>query len=382
MGRFVFKMKVLHLISGGDTGGAKTHIINLCTNLKNFVELKIICFMYGQFYDEVKKAGIDIDVFEQRSRFDFSVVDKIYQLVQAQNYDIIHCHGARANFIGMLLKRRIKDKPFITTIHSDFDLDFQDVFYKRVIFSYLNKLSLKKFDYFVPVSSVLIEKVSKLGVSKDRIFLLYNGFDFTKNISFEGKEDFLSKFMDKSLYQSKLIIGNLCRLIKIKGLDVFIKAADLVVKENPNVIFLIGGEGPQKEYLLNMINEFKLNDKVFLLGKIKNPYDFFNAIDINVISSYSEGFPYSLLESTMLEKCCISSRVGSVPDLIEDEQNGFLFEAGNYQELAQKIKILLNDKTLITMFGKRLSQKAKDKFSAQSMAKTQFDIYSKILSKK
>jgi len=52
-------MKVLHLISGGDTGGAKTHIINLCSKLKNLVKLKIICFMYGPFYDEVKNAGID-----------------------------------------------------------------------------------------------------------------------------------------------------------------------------------------------------------------------------------------------------------------------------------------------------------------------------------
>lgn len=381
MRRFNF-MKVLHLISGGDTGGAKTHIINLCTNLKNFIGLKIICFMYGQFYEEVKKSGIDIDVYEQRSRFDLSVIDKIVQLVYSQNFDIIHCHGARANFIGMLLKKKIKDKPFLTTIHSDFDLDFQDVVYKKIIFSYLNKISLKKFDYFIVVSSLLKDKVKKLGISNNRVFVLHNGFDFDKKISFEGREDFLSKYIDKSLIQSKIVIGNLCRLIKVKGLDVFIKAAELIVKEYDDVIFLIGGDGPQKEYLENLINELKLNNKVFLLGKIDNPYDFFNAIDINVISSYSEGFPYSLLEATMLEKCCVSSRVGSIPDLIEDEKNGLFFEAGNHKELSQKIKKLLDDKALIQSLGRKLSQKAKEKFSAKSMAETQFRIYEKILSKK
>ncbi|WAM33364.1 glycosyltransferase [Caldicellulosiruptor morganii] len=375
-------MKVLHLISGGDTGGAKTHIINLCSKLKNLVDLKIICFMYGPFYEEVKNASIDIDVIPQRSRFDLSVVDRLYNLIEEQGYDIIHCHGARANFIGMFLKRKLKDKPFITTIHSDFDLDFQDVFYKRIIFSYLNKISLKRFDYFISVGSGLISKIKSLGVNEKRIFLLYNGFDFDKQISFEEKDSFLSKYMDKSVYQSKTIVGNLSRLYKVKGLDVFIKAANLVVKDNPDVIFLIGGSGPQKEFLQNMINEFKLNDRVFLLGNIKNPYDFFNAIDINVISSYSETFPYSILEATALEKCCVSSKVGSVPDLIEDGENGFLFEVGDYKELARKIETLLNSRELITAFGKRLSQKAKEKFSADTMAKMQFDIYKKIMKKR
>ncbi|ADQ05286.1 glycosyl transferase group 1 [Caldicellulosiruptor owensensis OL] len=375
-------MKVLHLISGGDTGGAKTHIINLCSKLKNLVALKIICFMYGQFYEEVKDAGIDIDVIQQSSRFDLSVVDKIAKIIENENYDIIHCHGARANFIGMFLKLKIKNKPFITTVHSDFDLDFQDSFYKRVVFSFLNKLALKRFDYFVSVGSALIDKIKGLGVSEDRIFLLYNGFDFSKEISYVHKDEFLSKFFDKRIYENKIVIGNLSRLYKVKGLDVFIKAANIIVKKYSNVLFLIGGSGPQRESLNLMISEYNLNDKVFLLGSIKNPYDFFNSIDINVISSYSETFPYSILEATALEKCCISSKVGSVPDLIDDGKNGFLFDAGDYRGLAQKIEILLQNENLIKEFGHLLSKKAKEKFSAENMARMQFEIYKSILSKK
>lgn len=375
-------MKVLHLISGGDTGGAKTHIINLCSKLKDLVSLKIICFMYGQFYEEVKNAGIDIDVIQQSSRFDLSVVDKIAHIVEAEGYDIIHCHGARANFIGMFLKRKIKNKPFITTVHSDFDLDFQDVFYKRVVFSFLNKLALKRFDYFISVGSALIDKIKGLGVKEDKIFLLYNGFDYSKEIHYVQKEEFLSKFVDRKVFDSKIVIGNLSRLYKVKGLDVFIKAANIIAKKYSEVIFLIGGSGPQKEFLKQMINEYNLNDRVFLLGSIKNPYDFFNSIDINVISSYSETFPYSILEATALEKCCISSKVGSVPDLIEDGKNGFLFDTGDYEGLAQKIEILLQNKNLIKEFGQLLSKKAKEKFSAENMARMQFEIYKSILTKK
>jgi len=67
--------------------------------------------------------------------------------------------------------------------------------------------------------------------------------------------------------------------------------------------------------------------------------------------------------------------------LIEDGENGFLFEVGDYKELSKKIETLLNNKELITTFGKRLSQKAKEKFSAENMAKMQFEIYKKIIQK-
>lgn len=74
--------------------------------------------------------------------------------------------------------------------------------------------------------------------------------------------------------------------------------------------------------------------------------------------------------------------MGSVPDLIEDGKNGFLFDAGDYKGLAQKIEILLQNKDLIKEFGQLLSKKAKEKFSAENMARMQFEIYKSILSKK
>lgn len=375
-------MKVLHLISGGDTGGAKTHIINLCSKLKDMVTLKIICFMYGSFYDDVKKAGIDILVFEQKNRLNIGVINKIVELINNEGYQIIHCHGARANFIGMLLKKRMPNLIYITTLHSDFDLDFQDNLYKRFIFASLNKFSLKKMDYYVTVGSPLVEKLKSFGVNQDKIFVMYNGYDYDIKISFKGKNQFLSQYISPNFFKNKIIIGNLSRLYKVKGLDVFINAANVVLKKNKNVIFLIGGEGPQKEYLKDLINGLSVHENVFLLGEIKNPYDFFNAIDINIISSYSETFPYSILESTMLEKCCISSSVGSIPDLIEDNINGLLFATGDYNMLAQKILYLIDNDHLIEQFGKKLSQKAKTMFSSTAMAMRQLEIYNQIINLK
>ena len=57
-------MKVLHLISGGDTGGAKTHIISLVKGLSKLIDVKIICFIEDSFYEDAKRVGIDIEVYE------------------------------------------------------------------------------------------------------------------------------------------------------------------------------------------------------------------------------------------------------------------------------------------------------------------------------
>ena len=101
-------IKVLHLISGGDTGGAKTHIFSLMKGLKNLVDARIICFIKDSFYDEAKDLGYNIKVFPQKSRADMSVVKKLREEIDREKFDIIHAHGARANFIVMFLKKYIR----------------------------------------------------------------------------------------------------------------------------------------------------------------------------------------------------------------------------------------------------------------------------------
>ena len=101
-------MKVLHLISGGDTGGAKTHIISLLKGLNKLIDANVICFLEDTFYEDAKAAGISIEVYKQKSRSDMSVVKRLTEEIENKNYDIIHCHGARANFIAMFLKKKVK----------------------------------------------------------------------------------------------------------------------------------------------------------------------------------------------------------------------------------------------------------------------------------
>lgn len=369
-------MKVLHLISGGDTGGAKTHIISLIKGLDKIIEPKVICFMKGDFYEDTKKAGIDIEVYSQKNRFDLSVVDKLKNLIKEKDYDILHCHGARANFIAMFLKNKI-DIPMITTIHSDYKLDFKDNFYKNIVFTTLNTIALKRFNYYIGISDEFKEMLINRGFKENSIYTAYNGIDFNEDIHFVSKEEFLNRYNID--YEEKTVVGILARLDQVKDHTTFIKAANLVLKDRKDTIFLIAGEGFEKNALKDMVEDLGISEYVYFLDYVKDPYSFFNAIDINVLTSLSESFPYVILEGARMKKTIISTKVGGLEVLIDNGDNGYLIDIGDEVSLKEKLNLLIQDKEKIKTMGEKLYSDVKENFSSTSMAKRHVEIYREIL---
>ncbi|HLR34479.1 MAG TPA: glycosyltransferase family 4 protein [Tissierellales bacterium] len=369
-------MKVLHLISGGDTGGAKTHIIFLLRALQEKLETKIVCFTKESFYYDVKKAGINIEVLEQEKRYDMSIVSKLKKKVDKEGYDIIHCHGARANFIGVLLKRKI-NLPFITTIHSDYELDFKDNFYKKIIFTKINTLALKKFDYYIAISNNFRNMLISRGFKEEKIFTIYNGIDMDNEIFFMPKNEFLNRYGIDG--KGKTIFGIIGRLDLVKGHETFIEAANLVLKDRKDVLFLIAGTGNDEVRLKEMVKELGLEENIYFLDFVEDQYSFFNAIDVNILTSLSESFPYVILEGAKLKKPVISTKVGGIGDLLKDGYNGYLIEVGAVEELVQYILLFLENKPSMKVMGDNLYRTVNEKFSSKKMGQEHFNIYKKIV---
>ncbi|MBC7958969.1 MAG: glycosyltransferase family 1 protein, partial [Vallitaleaceae bacterium] len=97
-------MKVLHLISGGDSGGAKTSVIILLKQLSRIVDVKLVALVEAEFSEAAREAGIDVVVMPQKTRLDLTVIRRLSHMVNQESYDLVNCHGARANFIGAFLK--------------------------------------------------------------------------------------------------------------------------------------------------------------------------------------------------------------------------------------------------------------------------------------
>ena len=368
-------MKVIHLIGGGDTGGAKTHVLNLLRELNNSIDARLFCFRKGDFSEDAEKMGIPIDVIESGN----PVVGlrELKRLLAGEHVDIIHCHGARGNLMGNLIKKHL-GAPVVTTVHSDYRLDYLGRPVARLSYGTTNMVALRRVNYYIGVADPMTDILIQRGFPADRIYTLYNGIDFTTPIHPAPKEEFL-KSVGMEWEEGDVIAGIAVRLSPVKDVPTLLKAMQIACRENPRLKLLIGGDGEDRQKLEAMTRDLGLAGKVHFAGWINDINSFYHAIDINLLTSISETFPYSLTEGTRMHRATIASNVGGVPVLIDHGVNGFIFEPGDYRQLAQQLLTLAGDKALRDTFGERIYQKASREFSIERMVEHQLQIYDSIL---
>lgn len=370
-------MNVMHLISGGDSGGAKTHLFELFERLTAKCNITVGCLMKGIFYKEILEKDVETLLFEQKNRFDLAVVETISEEIRKRNIHILHVHGARANFIAMFLKKRIS-VPIVSTIHSDPLLDF-DSFFKKLVFTNLNLISLKKIDYFITVSDNFKDMMILRGFRPNSLYPVYNGMNFDRvprNVT--SKEEYAASHglsMDNNL----IYVGIAARFDLVKGVDVFIRGAAEAFKANKNLRFLIAGDGAEKENLIKLAESLGVSDVVHFIGFERDMYGFLNFIDINTLTSFCESFPYSMLEGAAMKKPMVASCVGGIPHLVKDGQTGYLFESKNHSDMAEKLLLLAADKSEMQRMGEEIYRTVTTEFSSEAFASRHMEIYSQII---
>lgn len=215
--------------------------------------------------------------------------------------------------------------PIVTTIHSDFLLDFDGI-YKKIVYTGLNISALRKLENYIAVSSNFKDMLISRGFKPNRIYTVYNGMDYNTPLEYQSKEEFAKRFnidYDKDL----VYIGLIGRHDHVKGHDIFVKACAEAAKKCDKLRFLIAGDGDMRDELVRLVKAGNLEDKFTFTGFLKDIYSFINFIDINTLTSRSESFPYVLMEGARMKKPTIASAVGGIPDLIENGVTGLLFES-------------------------------------------------------
>ena len=372
-------MKIIHFISGGDTGGAKTHVLSLLKNLlKMNTDVSLRCIMEGIFTEEARALGIPVKIIPQQKRYDIRVFGKIAEYINNSGADLVHCHGARANYITMFIRGRVKI-PMITTLHSDYKLDFAGNFKKNLIYTPINAIALRRFSCILTVTKAFRDMMEKRGFRPERLKVIYNGIDMENIPPVIPKDDFLDRFAP-DVPKDKQLVGIAARFSQVKGVDIFIKAAETVLKKRHDAAFLIAGEGDDEKALKDYVKEKGLKD-IFFLGMLD--YDvidsFYNAVDINVLSSYSESFPYALLEGGRRKKASVSTLAGGVSEMITDGKTGLLSPVGDYKGLGRNIERVLDDPGLKNMLGENFYDSIDKNFSLAAMAKRHIKIYDEVI---
>ncbi len=371
-------MKILHFISGGDTGGAKTHVLTLLPRLLELgVEVELLCIMEGIFTEEARKLNIPVNIILQKRRYDMTVIKKIGRFINERGYDIVHCHGARANYIAAFIRKKI-NAVMITTLHSDYKLDFKDTLYKQIIYAPINYFALKRFKYILTVTEAFKNMMVRRGFREDKFFVVYNGIDFSVKPSFIPKNEFFEKY-SVDYDENKKYVGIAARLNAVKGIDIFLKMAFDICGKKDDVNFVIAGNGDDFNKFNSLIKEGGFSDRIFMIGHIDDIDSFFNAIDVNMLTSLSESFPYALLEGARMKKATVSTGVGGIPEMILNGKTGFLVSPYDVSDMSEKVLKLISDENLAGKFGQAFFEHARKNFSDVKMAETHKSIYEKIV---
>lgn len=368
-------MKIMHLISGGDVGGAKTHVLSLLQGLSRTEQVRLVCFLEGPFAREARELGIDTVVLE--SNHVLRVAGILAAEVNADGYQVVHCHGARANLIGALLQRRVR-VPVVTTVHSDYRLDYLGRTFHRLTYGTINTVCLRRIPYHIGVSNAMAELLISRGFNPQTMFSIYNGVKFAPVAPALGREAYFQSVGLQADPES-VVFGIAARLSAVKDVGTLIRGFSQAVRQCPSIRLLIAGDGEQAAELKKLAAEICPPETVCFAGWVSDMDSFYNAVDVNTLTSLSETFPYALTEGARLKCATIASRVGGVPDLIEHGVTGLLFQPQNAEELAGHMRALAGDPPLRRRLGDALYARAKRDFSEEATVERQKEIYKVIL---
>ena len=369
------KVKVIHLISGGDTGGARTHVYSLLKYLGQIIDVQLVCFRGGDFADGAAALGIPTMVLDRGFAANLGALKK---LIRAGEYDLVHCHGSMANVMGALLRRSVR-VPVISTVHSDYRLDYLGRPFARAVYGTLNIWALHQLDYRVCVSDPIRQRLIDRGFEPNRLFSIYNGLDFSHVVPKTDRAAYFAQF-GYTVHEGDVIAGIAARLDPVKDIPTLIRAVALAQKACPQLRLAIAGEGMERKKLEALAAELGIADSVFFLGWVNHESRrvdrqlrgragrqgdpgssvFFVSLEDDLMRLFSSDRIASVMdklgfkEGEMIEHKMISNSIERAQKKVEENNFGIRKRLLEYDDVMNKQRVAVYTKRRHALMGERI----------------------------
>ncbi len=367
-------------------GGVGTYSVELIKNLSRDIDIHVITPKRGDDYrksriEEYFNNRITIhnlstanDNFFYNNKFQFSLLKNFKRLNKRYGFDLIHA----ANLVNMpdiYLKLQKQNIPSLTTIHTtlrsqshiDGKKPFREttrierltkIYYPYI--SFLENIYLRRTSNFIAVSDWITRFVKK-----EDIRVIHNGID-TERFSPGNQNNKVPKILFSG------------RLVALKGVHTLIKSMKEVLKKQ-DAMFLFAGPGDIPRWTKQLKDIPKKNYR--FLGYV--PYEKINRlyqeVDIFALPSYTESFPLTILEAMASKLPVISTTVGGIPEMIDNNIDGMLITPGSPAQLTSNILRLIEDKNLRKDISRNARKKVEKYFNSKIMAKKTMDFYEDII---
>ena len=376
-------MKVLHIITDTNIGGAGRYLLNLLSQ-PAFEDLTVlVACPDGELGKRLDAIGIRRVAISGRDvSYSSRLTKELGKLMKEEQPDLVHTHSSLSGRIAA----RIKGIPVVYTKHNLVRIPNErgvvppragmgKRLVNRIVAGALS-------DRIVAVSAGVHKELVESGMKPSMVVAIPNGIDLTPYAPRWTQDAQPQAQVAGAASKRGLVVGTVARLHRQKALDVMLDCAKLVLGSDPSVRFVIGGTGPLEDELKAKIRELRMEPYVKMAGFVSDVPGFLANLDIYVLSSDYEGLPLAVLEAMAAGLPVVSTAVGGVPEAVVDGLNGILVPPKQPKALAQAIMRLVVDPDMARSMGVAGRARAEELFDAKVMAEKTVNVYRRVVARR
>jgi len=347
----------------------------VCRVDKQIISPAVCCLdEFGYFGEELQRAGYPVYSLQRRPGIDWGLIRRLSDIIRQEQIDIINAQQYTPYFYGLMamlfskLHLSSRSPKLIFTEHG-IPYPYEKKL-KRLI---INPVLLLFADEIITISedtkSNLIEYEN---YPARRIKVVHNGIDLSR---FAQPIDTAAKKQSLGLAPEFQIVGIVARLDPVKNHGMLLRAFKRVLHDIPDTYLLVVGDGPEEQMLKALAGSLGISDKTVFLGARKDVPELLHIFDVFVLPSFSEGMSVTLIEAMGAGIPIVATRVGGTPEVVQDQETGYLVQNDNEQEMAKRLVKLLQDENTRHRMGQASQQRAYDMFSLEKMVNIYTDLY-------
>ena len=371
-------MKILFFIDGLYAGGKERRLTELMKGLNPVSEIsfEIVLMNDKVHYQQVFDLNTKVHYLIRKTKKDLSVFQKFYKICKTYRPDIVHCWDSMTAVIAVPICKLL-NIVLVNGMVVDTPVK-QNIFNKHW---FRAKLTF-------PFSNIIVGNsmagLTAYGAPPRKSSCIYNGIDLNRFKNLESSDILLNEIFGES-QDNVFIVGMIAAFEPRKDHKTFLKAAIALLNSNESFRFILVGGGINFLSIKNTVPS-KFSDKIIFLGKRTDIESIINLLDVGVLLTNSkvhgEGISNSIIEYMALGKPAIATRGGGTNEVIINEQNGYLINSDDSDQLVQFISKLANNKKLLMQLGTKSYETIINKFDLKIMTKNYIKLYQQVYQEK
>jgi len=277
------------------------------------------------------RFGMPIHTIPERGPIDLRAARLLLDLCKRLHVDVWHAHDYKTDILGRLL-RRWHPMKLVTTMHG-----FTRETWKTRGYAALSYHALRRYDRVLAVSPLLLREAAEHGVHPDRLRLVPNAIDLSEYARKQTREKAKEQL---GLPADEHAIGVVARFSVEKGVDRALRLFADLHQERPNMRLHLIGDGPQRAELKKLAGELGIARAVRWWGWQRDTRPIVEALDTMLLTSHTEGLPNTALEAMALGLPVVGTRVGALPQVLDDGECGVLLSEDESQWCGQLLPLV------------------------------------------